>query len=147
MSFWNSIVTGVIIAVIASFMFSAFSWLKKHSLRRKYANAPREWSDVMSELGDKSYWQAIMDSQNNPFSHIDNTSAIASYISSLFWRSFDTNRKILREKMPDIEDNIDIMAAIITIGEMQLTYLHKIMYNIAPHQTETPSPGFMNEDI
>lgn len=147
MSFWNSIVTGVIIAVIASFMFSAFSWLKKHSLRRKYANAPREWSDLMSKLGDKSYWQAIMDSQNNPFSYIDNTSAVASYIPSVFWRCFDTNRKILRENMPDMEENIDIMAAIITIGEMQLTYLHKIMHNIDPSQIKPPPPGFMNENI
>lgn len=146
MNFWTSIVTGVIIAITATSIFSILSWIKKRALRRRYVKAPQELAEVIAKIGDASYWQAFMEFQKNPFSVVDNTPAVMSYISAMFWRCFDTNRRTLLEYMPDIGENIDIMAANITIGEFQLLYLHKIMHNASSEKTTPTHPGFMSED-
>ena len=129
MNFWASIVTGVIIAFTATSIFSILSWLRKLALRRRYAKAPQELAEVIAKMGDKSYWQAFIESQKNPFSEVDNTPAVMAYISAMFWRYFDINRRTLLKYMPDIGENIDTIAVNITIGEMQLLYLNIIMHN------------------
>ncbi len=135
MSFGTAIISGVIIAVTGSAIFTALNWLQRRALRRKYANAPRDLAGLLAEMGDESYWQARIASQAYPWAIVDNTPAIMSYISSSFWRCFDTNRRTLLEYMPDIGENIDIIATHITIAELQMVYLHNIMHAVGNNTT------------